>query len=104
MKKFKLSDVQTEAILNMRLRSLRKLEELEIKKEHKSLKAEQKQLKALLRSQEAQWKQITEELRNVRKKFDPTSDLGRRRTLIAAPPQVEDSNFETLKYLWTKNH
>ena len=80
MKTFKLSDVQAEAILNMRLRSLRKLEEMEIKTEHKELKAEQKRLKALLKSDDAQWKKIADELKEVRKVFDPKSDLGRRRT------------------------
>ena len=56
MKAFKLTDVQAEAILNMRLRSLRKLEEIEIKREHESLTKERKELKALLGSEDKQWK------------------------------------------------
>ena len=71
IKTFDLTEVQAEAILNMRLRSLRKLEELEIKKEHKALKAEQKELKALLKSDDGQWRRIAEQLRDVRKVFDP---------------------------------
>ncbi|WDI30540.1 DNA topoisomerase IV subunit A [Hyphococcus flavus] len=96
MKTFKLSDVQTEAILNMRLRSLRKLEEMEIKNEHKDLKAEQKALKALLKSDDAQWKKISEELKDVRKTFDPKSDLGRRRTDIADAPDIEEIDLDVL--------
>ncbi|MCI5045553.1 MAG: DNA topoisomerase IV subunit A [Aquisalinus sp.] len=86
MKAFDLTDTQAEAILNMRLRSLRKLEELELKKEHKELRKEQKDLRALLKSDEAQWKKITDQLRKVKKAFDPKSDLGRRRTLIEGAP------------------
>ena len=96
MKAFKLSDVQAEAILNMRLRSLRKLEEMEIKTEHKNLKAEQKALKALLKSDDAQWKKIADELREVRKTFDPKSDLGRRRTEIADAPDVDEIDLDVL--------
>ena len=94
MKVFKLTDNQSEAILNMRLRSLRKLEEMEIKTEHKELKAEQKALRAMLKSDDAQWKKITEELRDVRKIFDPKSDLGRRRTELADAPDMDEIDFE----------
>jgi topoisomerase-4 subunit A len=87
---FELTDVQAEAILNMRLRSLRKLEELELKREHKELKAEQAALKALLKSDDLQWSRITEQLRETRKAFDPKSGLGRRRTAIEdAPDDIE---------------
>jgi len=96
MKTFKLSDVQTEAILNMRLRSLRKLEEMEIKTEHKALKTEQKALRALLKSDDAQWKKIAGQLHEVRKTFDPKSDLGRRRTQIADAPDVDDIDLDIL--------
>ncbi|MEM8771280.1 MAG: DNA topoisomerase IV subunit A [Pseudomonadota bacterium] len=96
MKTFKLTDVQAEAILNMRLRSLRKLEEMEIKTEHKALKAEQKSLRALLKSEDAQWKKISEQLREVRKTFDPKSDLGRRRTEIAVAPDAEEIDLDIL--------
>src|SRR6202040_1731934 len=62
---FKLSDVQADAILNMRLRNLRKLEELEIRTEDKDLRAEKKSIEDLLRSEKAQWKKIAEEIREV---------------------------------------
>ncbi|MEL7017390.1 MAG: DNA topoisomerase IV subunit A [Pseudomonadota bacterium] len=93
---FSLTDVQAEAILNMRLRALRKLEEMEIKREHKALKAEQKELKALLKSEPGQWKKIAEQLRDVRKKFDPKSDIGRRRTIFAEAPEAEALDMEAL--------
>ena len=96
MKAFKLSDAQAEAILNMRLRSLRKLEEMEIKTEHKELKAEQKRLKALLKSEDAQWTKIAEQLREVRKVFDPKSELGKRRTSFEAAPEAEEFDLDSL--------
>ncbi|MEM6536966.1 MAG: DNA topoisomerase IV subunit A [Pseudomonadota bacterium] len=96
IKTFDLTDVQAEAILNMRLRNLRKLEEMEIKSEHKALKKEQKELKALLKSDDLQWRQITDELREVKKSFDPKSDLGRRRTAVEEAPELDEIDMEAL--------
>src|SRR5499427_6274818 len=78
MKTFKLSDVQAEAILNMRLRNLRKLEEMEIRQEDKDLRAEARELQALLNSEKAQWKKVSEEVKSVRDKFGPKTPLGKR--------------------------
>ncbi len=86
MKRFKLTDVQAEAILNMRLRALRKLEEIEIRGEHDKLTKEQKSLKALVKSEDEQWKAIAEEIRAVRKTFGPETALGRRRTTFGEAP------------------
>ncbi len=86
IKRFKLTDGQAEAILNMRLRALRKLEEIEIRGEHKTLSAEAKDLKALLKDAEARWKKIADEVRRVRELFGPKTALGKRRTEIAGPP------------------
>ena len=94
--KFKLSDVQAEAILNMRLRNLRKLEEMEIKGEHADLRKEQKELQALLKSDDAQWKKIADELREVRKLFDPKSQAGRRRTSVEDAPAAEEIDLDQL--------
>ena len=89
IERFDLTAVQAEAILNMRLRTLRKLEEIEIRKEHKELKAEQTDLKRLLKDDKRRWKVIADEVREIRKRFDPASDLGRRRTELAdAPSEV----------------
>jgi topoisomerase-4 subunit A len=80
MARFELTDVQAEAILNMRLRSLRKLEEFEIRKEHDALSKEKDGIEKLLGSEARQWKTIAWELGETRKRFAPDTDLGRRRT------------------------
>ncbi|MFO1089612.1 MAG: DNA topoisomerase IV subunit A [Hyphomicrobiales bacterium] len=89
MKRFDLTDVQAEAILNMRLRALRKLEEMEIRREHEKLSAEQKELEALVASPEAQWARISDEIRGVRDRWGKKTDLGRRRTTFADAPEVD---------------
>lgn len=86
---FKLTEVQADAILNMRLRSLRKLEEIEIRAEHKALTAERKTLNALMKDEKKQWARIGEELKEVKAAFGPGTGLGRRRTSIEAAPDVE---------------
>src|SRR6266849_3059974 len=65
MKTFKLSDVQADAILNMRLRNLRKLEEMEIRKEDKELRTERTALKALIGSEKEQWKRVAGEIKKI---------------------------------------
>ncbi|WP_428533845.1 DNA topoisomerase IV subunit A [Rhodopila sp.] len=89
IERFSLSDVQAEAILNMRLRSLRKLEEMEIRKEHKNLSKELKDLRTLLANDKLRWVRIGEELEDIRKRFG-AGPLGDRRTeLGTAPAAVE---------------
>jgi topoisomerase-4 subunit A len=90
MKKFKLTDVQAEAILNMRLRSLRKLEEIEIKQEHDSLSKERDHLNALLKSEAKQWKEIRKQVGEIKKLFGADTALGARRTKIAKAPAPVD--------------
>jgi topoisomerase-4 subunit A len=89
MQTFDLTDVQAEAILNMRLRSLRRLEEMEIRKEHKSLTKELKDINALLKSDDLRWTRIGEEIQEIQKKFG-SGPLGKRRTEIAAAPAPMD--------------
>ncbi|MAM93809.1 DNA topoisomerase IV subunit A [Parvibaculum sp.] len=89
MKRFKLTDNQAEAILNMRLRSLRKLEEMEIRGEHKKLTAEQKELKALVRSDNKLWERVSEEIKQVKATFGPKTKLGARRTHFSDAPTIE---------------
>ena len=86
MQRFSLSDVQAEAILNMRLRSLRRLEEMEIRKEHRSLTRERKEIAALLQDEASRWSRISSEIAAIREKFGADDDLGRRRTEVGAPP------------------
>jgi len=89
MKSFDLTDNQADAILNMRLRSLRRLEEMELKKEHAALTKERRELQKLLKDQSLRWSRITEELEATRTKFG-TGTLGKRRTRLGdAPPTVD---------------
>ena len=85
MKRWKLSEVQVEAILNMRLRALRRLEEIAIKKELAALSAEHKELDALLADEKRQWKAVGAEIAELRKEY-AHSALGKRRTVIGKPP------------------
>jgi topoisomerase-4 subunit A len=94
MKAFKLSDVQADAILNMRLRNLRKLEEMEIKREDKDLRAERAELKALIGSEKEQWKSIAAEIKKVRETFGPKTPLGKRRTGFAETPEHDIAAIE----------
>ena len=94
MKAFKLSEVQTDAVLNMRLRNLRKLEEMQIRQEDKELRAERKALKDLLASDKEQWSRIADEIRQVRAKVGPKTALGKRRTSFSEAPEHDESAIE----------
>jgi topoisomerase-4 subunit A len=94
MKAFKLSEIQAEAILNMRLRSLRKLEEIEIRTEEKDLRAELKGVKAVLASEAEQWSKVGEQVRKVRDLFGPKTPLGKRRTQFADAPEHDLAAIE----------
>jgi topoisomerase-4 subunit A len=88
MKAFDLTEVQAEAILNMRLRQLRKLEEMEIRREHEELTKEKKELGALLKDENKRWKAIADEIADIRKNFGQKTDLGKRRTEIGEAPSA----------------
>ncbi len=92
---FSLTDTQAEAVLNMRLRSLRRLEEMEIRREHDKLTKERKGLLALLDDEKSRWKRISGELADVVKKFG-AGPLGDRRTELGAAPAAVDVSFEAL--------
>ena len=94
MRTFRLSDVQADAILNMRLRNLRRLEEIEIKQEDKELRVERKSLKALIGSEKEQWKRVADEIREVRAKFSTKTPLGKRRTIFAEAPEHDLAAIE----------
>jgi len=94
MKTFKLSDVQADAILNMRLRNLRRLEEMEIRQEDKNLRAEKKSIEGLLRSDEQQWKTVADQIKQVRATFGPKTPLGKRRTSFALAPEHDEAAIE----------
>lgn len=91
-----LTEVQVDAILNMRLRSLRRLEEMELKRERDALMIERAELEDLLESEDLQWKKITEQLREVRKQFGKDSDGGARRTDFAEATEVAEVPLEAM--------
>ena len=93
---FDLTEVQAEAILNMRLRSLRKLEEFEITKENKALTQEGKDLAGLIASPAAQTARLQTELAEIRAAYGPTTLLGMRRTTIEAAPDVKMISLEEM--------
>jgi topoisomerase-4 subunit A len=80
IKAFKLTEIQAEAILNMRLRSLRKLEEMEIQGEHDKLTAERDELEKLIKSEARQWTKIKKQIGEIKKAFGQDTALGKRRT------------------------
>ena len=89
-KRWDLNDAQVDAILNMRLRSLRRLEEIAIRQEIDGLEGEQKTLRGLLRDKAKRTKHLANEVAELKKKFGPKTELGRRRTEIGdAPDPVE---------------
>jgi topoisomerase-4 subunit A len=94
IKTFKLTDLQADSILNMRLRNLRKLEEMEIRGEDKDLRNELKGIKAVLASEEEQWKKVGEQVRKVRDTFGPKTPLGKRRTQFADAPEHDLAAIE----------
>ena len=94
MKAFKLTEVQADAILNMRLRNLRKLEEMEIRTEDKNLRNELKGIKGLLASEPDQWKKVAEQVTRVRDMFGPKTKLGKRRTTFADAPEHDLAAIE----------
>ncbi|MGE5163023.1 MAG: DNA topoisomerase IV subunit A, partial [Sphingobacteriales bacterium] len=94
MKTFKLSDVQADAILNMRLRNLRKLEEMEIRAEDKALREERTKLKSLIGSTAQQWKTIAGQIKEIKNTFGPKTDIGRRRTTFGIAPAHDEAAIE----------
>jgi topoisomerase-4 subunit A len=94
MRTFKLTDLQADSVLNMRLRNLRKLEEIEIRAEDKALRTEKKGIQALLGSEKEQWKTVAGEIKEVRARFGPKTPLGRRRTDFADAPEHDEAAIE----------
>jgi topoisomerase-4 subunit A len=89
MAKWSLTDNQAEAILNMRLRNLRKLEEFEIRKEFDELSSEKAEIEGLLASDEKQWQTVAWEIGEVKKKYAKATEIGRRRTQFADAPDAD---------------
>ncbi|MBR3913642.1 MAG: DNA topoisomerase IV subunit A [Alphaproteobacteria bacterium] len=96
MAEFSLTDVQAEAILNMRLRSLRKLEEAQIQKEYEALAIEKAELELLLNDIDLRKKKLAEEIKSIQKSFGQKTELGKRRTIIADAPQEVEIAIEAM--------
>ena len=90
MARFTLTEVQANYILDTRLRSLRRLEEMQLRKEHDELLREKGELEDLVGDEGKQWKTVSSQIRDVRKKFNPETKVGKRRTTFdIAPPTSE---------------
>ncbi len=96
MRAFELSDRQAEAILNMRLRSLRKLEEMEIRRDEKDLKGERKELKELIGSPELQRARLKGDLAKMRALYGPDTELGKRRTSLKEAGPTREIPLEAM--------
>ncbi len=95
-KRWKLNDAQVDAILNMRLRSLRRLEEIAIRQEIDGLEGDQKTLRGLLRDKAKRTKHLAGEVADLKKKFGPKTELGRRRTEIGDAPEPVDVPLDAM--------
>ena len=94
MKTFKLTDKQANYVLDTRLRSLRRLEEMELRKENDALTQEKGEVEKLISDEKLQWKTITAQVRELKKKYPPESKVGKRRTTFAeAPAAAADFNL-----------
>jgi len=91
---FTLTELQADSILNMRLRNLRKLEEMEIRREDKELRSERKSLQDLIKSEPEQWKRVGDEIRTIKTTFGPKTPLGKRRTKYAEAPEHDEAAIE----------
>ena len=94
--RWELTEVQAEAILNMRLRALRRLEEIEIRKELDALSGEEAQLTRLLSSDRRQWRAVAKEVAETAAEFGGHTPLGQRRTELAAAPEPVEIPAEAL--------
>ena len=92
--KFKLTDIQAEAILDMKLRALRKLEEKQIKEEFDVLKKQKSEINSLLRFKDKRWEKIKEEINEIKNRFGKKTDIGKRKTIIGTEPKIKLREIE----------
>ena len=91
--RFALSDVQANYILDTRLRSLRKLEEMQLRTEHDKLGKEKADIEGLLADEPKQWKVVGVQIRDVRRKYGPDTKIGKRRTTFGTAPETTDDDM-----------
>lgn len=89
IERFEITDLQAESILNLRLRALHKLEEIELRKEHDALSEEKKGIEELLASEDQQWKTIAWEIGETKKKFSKKTELGARRSTFGEVAEID---------------
>ena len=89
IKAFGLTERQADAILNMRLRALNKLQEIEIKSEHDKLSEERDKLLKLVGTEKLQWEAISEQVKTIRDIYGPKTELGQRRTTFDVAPEID---------------
>ena len=94
IKKFDLTENQANSVLNMRLRSLRKLEEIKIKEEYDLLKKNKSVLNKLIKSEDLQWKEISKEIKDIKKSFSKKTEIGKRLTKISNDIDVKDYDYD----------
>jgi topoisomerase IV subunit A len=90
MESFKLTEVQANYILDTRLRSLRRIEEMQLRREFEALRKEKSEIEKLLGNDAMQWRAVAAEIRELKKKFGPETELGRRRTQFERAPELGD--------------
>jgi topoisomerase-4 subunit A len=90
MTAFRLTEVQANYILDTRLRSLRRIEEMQLRREFEALRKEKSEIEKLLANDAMQWRAVGAEARELKKKFGPDTALGRRRTQFEAAPKLAD--------------
>ncbi len=93
---FNLTDVQANYILDTRLRSLRRLEEMELRREHDELLKEKADIETLLGSDARQWKRIASEIGDLKKRFGPKTKIGARRTTLADAPTISTAGLDEM--------
>jgi len=86
---FKLSELQADAVLNLRLKALSRLEEMELRAEHEKLTKEKRDLKRLLKSDDLQWDRVASEVKDLKKTYAKSTELGRRRSEISEAPEID---------------
>ncbi|MEC9392325.1 MAG: DNA topoisomerase IV subunit A, partial [Pseudomonadota bacterium] len=94
IKKFDLTENQANSILNMRLRSLRRLEEIKIKEEYDHLKKSKSLLNKLIKSEDLQWKEISKEIKDIKKSFSKKTEIGKRLTKISNDIDIKEYDYD----------
>lgn len=93
---FNLTEVQADAVLNLRLKALSRLEEMEIRAEHEKLTKERRDLKRLLKSEDLQWDHVAGEVKELKETYGKSTPLGRRRSEISEAPEIDVDLDEVL--------